>query len=326
MSESSDDTSTPGAGHHDVAYFVARRLLWGVFVVVLVISLTWVFISLKPQRAGPMMIEAGAIQGDSPTEILSKYFNFVVDYFTLNWGESTTYGKPVVDVWADRAPITLVYLVPALLVSAFGGIGLATYGAMKPGGWVDRFVSILAYIGVSLPTFVLAEAVLVIGLEQFGIIRVYNTDYGVFHQANLTRLMVPAGLLALSLLGVVSRYARNESLGYLGEEFVKVARAKGAGRLRLAAHVFRNAWLALMTLLFTEFIGLIFLGTIVLEVALQIPGIAAAVFEAFQAPDPMLVLSAALVAVVTGVLGTLFQDFARLWVDPRSETEAGTTE
>lgn len=308
----------------DVAFYVARRLLWGLLVVVLVVSLVWVFISLKPQRAGPFRIEEGAIQGKSLPTIADMYVNFVVDYLTLNWGDSTTYRKPVTDVWATRAPITLAYLLPALVVSAFGGIGLATYGAMKPGGWIDRIVSLFAYIGVSLPTFVLAEAVLVIGLEQFGIIRVYNTDYGVLHPQNLTRLMVPAALLALSLLGVVSRYARNESLGYLGEEFVKVARAKGAGRLRLAQHVFRNAWLALMTLLFTEFIGLIFLGTIVLEVALQIPGIAAAVFTAFQGPDPALVLSAALVAVVVGVLGTLFQDFARLWIDPRSQGEAGT--
>lgn len=300
-------------GSREIALYLARRFLWGVSVIWLVLSVTWFMVQLKPARSGGFGGPGAQPEGPQPS-LLSEYLSWVGDYLTLQWGEG------VIQTWMTAGPVTLAYLLPAMLFAAIIGVGLATYGAMRPGGWIDRFVSALSYTGVSVPTFVLAEGVLVIGVERLGIYTIYRPDEPLLAVENVIGLGVPATLMLISLVGIIARYARNESLSHLNKEFVKTARAKGATRLRMAAHVFRNAWLALAQVMFSETVGLIFLGTIVLEVALSIPGMGRRVFAAFQAPDGPLIISAVLVAVIVGVLGTWLQDIGRVFLFPE-ETE-----
>ncbi|MFB6153712.1 MAG: ABC transporter permease [Halodesulfurarchaeum sp.] len=295
-------------GRRDIVLYLLQRFGWGLLVIWLVLSATWVMVQLKPERSGGLG-GPGASPESSPS-LLTQYLTWVGDYLTLNWGQS------VLETWATAAPVTLAYLLPSLIFATLIGVGLATYGAVRPGGLIDRFVSGLSYMGVSVPTFVIAELTILIGIKQLGIYRVYNPNSQLLAYENVVGFTLPAAILTVSLVGIVARYSRNESLSHLNREFVKTAKSKGAGRLRLAAHVFRNAWLALAQLLFSETVGLLFLGTIVLEQVFSLPGIASAIFQGFQEPNEPLVISAALVAVVIGVIGTWIQDIGRVFLMP----------
>lgn len=296
-------------GSRDVGRFLAVRFIWGLSVIWLALSFTWLMVQLRPTTRGPLGGSPGG-SGETDPDLLTAYLTWLADYLTLQWGQG------VIETWLSAGTVTLAYLLPAALLAALIGVGLATYGAIHPDGWIDRSVSALSYLGVSIPTFVLAEAILVIGVEQFGTYTVFRPNQPLLAIENVIGLMLPTALLAVLLLAVVARYARNESLSHLNKEFVKTARSKGAGRLRIAAHITRNAWLALAQVMFSETLGLVFLGTIVLEEAFSIPGIGVAVFRAFVAPDGPLIVSAVLVAVIVAVLGTWIQDIGRVFLMP----------
>lgn len=297
-------------GSRDIALHLGRRFLWGVSIIWLMLSLTWLLVQFKPERGGTFdgFVPGSGQLGANPIE---SYFTWLLDYVTLNWGPE------VLGTWEATAPVTIMYLLPALLVAAILGILVATYAAMVPGGWLDRSVSGISHLGIGIPTFVLVEASIAIA-PQYGIVlEPFDPRQDLLHMDNVVGLMVPAVMLALPLFAFVTRYARQEALAQRTAEYVKTARAKGAGRIRIAAHVLRNAWLALVQVVFSELIGLILLGTIVLEVGFQIPGFARALFLAFQGPNPPLIISAALVAVTFGVVGTWIQDLGRIFLIPQ---------
>lgn len=296
-------------GREAVVRYLLGRLLWGTVIIWLVLSVTWLLVRIK-QSAGTT--QSGRQGPLLQPDLLTQYSQWLWEYLTLQWGPN------VVATWTSAAPVTLAYLVPSLLFAALIGVGLASYGSIYPGGWIDGLVSTLSYTGVSIPVFVLAEGFLVLGVKHFNIYTVFRPQQPLLALENVIGLAIPAGLLTLWLIGVMARYTRNESVSHLNKEFIKTARAKGASRLRLAVHVLRNAWLAVAQVMVSETIGLVFLGTIVLEEALSIPGIGKAVFEAFQDADGPLIISVVLVAVVIGVLGTLLQDIGRVFWMPDS--------
>lgn len=294
-------------GSRDVGTFLALRFIWGIVVMWLTLSLTWLLVQLRPTTQGSL----GGSPGESgESDVLMAYLTWVGDYLTLQWGEG------VIETWLSAGSVTLAYLLPAALLAAVVGVGLATYGAIHPGGWIDRTVSGLSYLGVSVPTFVLAEGVIMVGIKHFKAYTIFRPDQPLFAIENVLGLSLPMSLLAILLLGVVARYTRNESLSHRNKEFVKTARSKGAGRVRIAIHITRNAWLALAQVMFSETLGLVFLGTIVLEEAFSIPGIGAAVFGAFVGTNGPLIVSAVLVAVIVAVLGTWMQDIGRAFLMP----------
>lgn len=296
-------------GREAVVRYLAARVLWGTVIIWLVLSVTWLLVRIK-QAAGTT--QSGRQGPLLEPDLLTQYLEWLWNYLVLQWGPN------VVETWTSAAPVTLAYLVPSLLIAALVGVGLASYGAIHPGGWIDRFVSALSYAGVSIPVFVLAEGFLVLGVKQFNIYTIFRPQQPLLALENVIGLSIPTGLLTLWLIGVMARYTRNESVSHLNKEFMKTARAKGASRLRLAAHVLRNAWLAVAQVMVSETMGLIFLGIIVLESALSIPGIGQAVFQAFQDADGPLIISVVLVAAVVGVLGTLLQDVGRIFLMPDS--------
>lgn len=260
----------------------------------------------------------GSVYETDPGPV-ALYVDWMRRFFTLQWGTSLYYDRPVVDLYLTRLPVTLAYLFPGVLASLLVGTGLSTYAAVDRSGPLDRMLSAVSYVGLSVPAFISASLVLTYMSTRLGWVRVYDPSLGLLDRRNATRMAVPAGIVALNFLAVQVRHARSETTERLGEKYVKTARAKGSGRLRTAVHVFRNAWPSLGSLALGESLGLLFLTTVVVEKVLLIPGIAVAVFNGFASGDPMVSFTAVFGMVSFGVLGTLALDFGRLAFDPRVE-------
>lgn len=315
-------------GQWAAARFVARRLAWGLLVIWLVLSVTWALTLVMPAPVQGFAPPEDTGLGDETLDSAANdYVNMLTGYLTGDFGDTTILfddvppgeemPQTVTAVYLERAPLTLFYLVPALLVATLVGVTLSTYGAMNRGGIVDRLVSFISYVGIGVPAFVLCEVALLLALNNLGWIQVYDSGKGLLAGQNPLRMLIPFAIVALNFLSVQVQYVRGEVLSYADEEFVKTARAKGASSIRLAVHVFRNAWVSILALVTTELVGLIFLTTLVVEQILEIPGISRALYFAFRDKDPALILSAAFVAAVIGVTGTLARDFSRAFLDPR---------
>ena len=135
---------------------------------------------------------------------------------------------------------------------------------------------------------------------------------------HLNRLTAAALVVALGLLAGILRFARLATLQQANQAYVTVLRAKGAGRLRVARHVLRNAALPLLTLSITELLGVLVLNVYVIEEFLDVEGLAgASVLAATEADVPLLVWST-MVVVVLGIALTFLQDVCYAWLDPES--------
>src|SRR5699024_2503952 len=126
-----------------------------------------------------------------------------------------------------------------------------------------------------------------------------------------------ATVLTTSLAGQM-RFARNQTLGYINAEFMKVAKAKGAGEYRLMIrHALRVALVPLSTFLVGQFLAILWTGALVVEVIFQIPGIGLLGYKALINQDTSLVMATFLIPTFLAIVGYLIQDLAYVWLDPR---------
>jgi peptide/nickel transport system permease protein len=301
---------------------VVGRLVWGVAVVWFVLTVTWVIMNLLPaERAvGFSSVEMGvAAAYENPPGPLEMYLDWMWSFLTLQWGQSLVYERPVVEVYAQRVPVTMAYVVPGVVVAVLAGTGLTTVAAVRPQGYANRAMSLLSYGGLSVPAFIFAQAIWLGMVGSLGWIHVVDPDLPLTSPQTLKRLSIPAAIVALNFFAVQVRHAQGETAEYLDAEFVKTVRSKGAGRLRVAVHVFRNTWPSLSSMVLGESLGLLLLIAIVIEDILLIDGIAVAMFQGFALGDPMLTFTAVFCIVLVGVAGTLARDVGRLLLDPRIE-------
>ncbi|MFC5971152.1 ABC transporter permease [Halomarina salina] len=322
-----------------------RRLVFAACVVWLVVSMTWASIALTPDPNEAMAERAintndqlsqeekaarlAALKGDDDPA-LDRYLDWAGDFATFDWGMSTSVTHPgpdgepqptrVTTALAQGLPNTLRYVVPAILLAVVLGTAIGTYAAFEPDSRFARGASMAAYFGGGFPNFYLAilvPVVLAIPLDLLGSglprtlgpVRVHGT-------------LLPIFVLTLALLGSQIRYARTETLEYARADFVRLVRAKGAGRLRLARHVLRNAALPLVALFFTEVLAVLVVDVFVLEYIFPVRGIGSMAYTAIFARDLPLVVGITTVVVAAGVVGTLVQDLSYGYLDPRVGDEA----
>jgi peptide/nickel transport system permease protein len=320
---------------------VVRRSAFAVAVVWVVVSLAWASIALTPDPNEASAVRSinindqltesekeaaiERIKGDSEAPPLERYLDWAGDFATLDWGTATSQqvpgpdGEPtsmaVTEALSRGIPRTLSYVVPAIALSVLLGWTIGTYAALAPESRAARLASMAAYAGGGLPNFYLAVAipvVLAVPLDLLG--SGLPAKLGPF---GVRTTILPIAVLTLGLVGTQIRFTRTEVLEYARAEFVRLVRAKGAGPLRLARHVLRNAALPLLALFFTEVLAVLVVDVFVLEYVFPVEGIGAMALDAIFARDLSLVVGVTAVVVGTGVFGTLLQDLSYLYLDPR---------
>ncbi|MFC7078827.1 ABC transporter permease [Halorussus caseinilyticus] len=323
---------------NDTHWFLLKRVAWTAFAAYLILSGAFFVFAYTPDPNEALVSFAAADPSDPANmsedskqavaayeqarnydePVFQRYADWMVGYATLDWGRSVTTGGPVTDALADRIPVTLAYLVPAVVVSTLLGVGVGLVSAMRPNGVVDRVSAALSYVGLGVPGFVLGELLLVASILHFSWYRAYyDPRYGLWTAENLVSLALPAFVVALNLLAAQARYARAESREYLLAEFVKTLRASGADARTIGRHVLRNAALPLLTVFFAELLTVLFLTVYVVEVVFRVPGVGQLAYQAIEQRDIGLILATTLLPAFVALLGNLFQDFAYTLLDPR---------
>lgn len=310
--------------------YVARRLVWSLFAAWLMLSVTFVVYAYMPDPsvefirwAAPPESQAEAVQAyiearnyDEP--LLQRYLTWVSSYVTLDWGYSFAYNEPVMAVLARKAPITLVYLVPSILLASVASLGLGLAAAHNRGGVADVVASGVAYLGFGLPAFFLGELVLFALIEQLNLFVVeIDSRYGLWTVQNIWTMLLPIPVVTFNLLAVQTRYVRAESLGTLSADFVKTLRATGARPVEISRHLLRNIAVPLLSVFFTEVLTVLFVTVYVVEVVFGVPGLGLAAYQAIVDRDIGLILATTFIPVLVGLFGNLFQDVAFTVIDPR---------
>ncbi|WP_254862383.1 ABC transporter permease [Halovivax gelatinilyticus] len=346
-------------------WYIFRRMLWAGFASLIILTITFVLMDQTPnQRIMEVQMQAMMDGVDLETAeqaaeeryglaapFHERYYMFMTNIFQGNWGWSLEYNQPVIDVMKVAIPFSMMYSVPAVILSTILGTIIGLYSAANQYTTKDYIATFVAFFGLSIPNFWFAVITLVVfgtwlGWVDIGFNNYYamsaeggftwleSTDdnhrafigqefegdryVGILSPGNLKQLILPMFVLMTTSIATVMRYARAEALEYMDADFVKTAKAKGvSSRTIVAKHVFRPASIPLMTIFVGRILGLVMAGSYLIEVVFGIPGIGLASFEAIMRQDTDLVAITILIPTFLAIVGNLVEDIMYAILDPR---------
>ena len=320
---------------------VVRRTAFAVFTAYLVVSIAFGIVVLTPDptvasvRYGAVreqLRESDGYTAEDKAEVreivakyrrernldepvFERYVHWLVSVTTLDWGFSYDRGASVITLLAGALPRTLRYVIPAMVFAVVGGLATGLHTATHRDTLTDRLGTSAAHFGFSLPNFWLAEMLVLFVLSGSGWLAGVTEG-----TATVFRTVVfPVVVLGIGLFAGQMRYARAQSLEYVDTEFIKLVRAKGASKRRVARHLLRNAAIPLLSLFFTDMIGVLVLNIFVIEYVFGIPGLGDLALSAFQRRDLPVIIGVTMVVIFFGIVGNFVQDVAYLVLDPRVE-------
>jgi peptide/nickel transport system permease protein len=319
-----------------VIAFLARRLGQAAVVTFAVATLTFILIHAAP--GSPL---SGSESLYVPPEVIAQtrrnfgldqplavqYVRYLDNLVRGNWGISFSQHRPVLDVFKDALPNTLLLAVAALLIDFTLGIAIGTAQGMRPGSRLDRAWSAVTLTLYSVPQFWLGlMAILVFAqwlhwLPAGGAVdpALYSVRSPIGRALDhLKHLVLPALTLGLIGAAATARYQRAAILDVVRQDFIRTARAKGLSERAVAfRHALRNALLPIITLFGLAF-PILLSGAVLVEYVFSWPGMGKIAVDAISQRDYFVVTGAAILVSVTVVLGNLIAD-ALMWLaDPRT--------
>jgi peptide/nickel transport system permease protein len=311
-----------------VVGFLIRRTGQAIFVLFLVTLATLALVHLFP--GGPVR----ALLGVRATPQQIAYYNnlygfnrpFYVQYLKWvgqllhgNLGFSDHLNQSVTSLIAQCLPRTVVLVLIGTIVSLLFGIPLGVYQAVHRNSVTDYVLTGVSFLGYSTPTFFLGILV----VDWFSVdVHIFPpfAPQGTTITAILgdpRALVLPVFTYAFLLYALWSRYMRSSVLDNLVQDYVRTARAKGAGERRVIwRHVFRNSLSSIVTLLGLSIPGLVG-GAILIEVVFNYPGMGLAFYQAALNVDYEVLLGFTVLACVATIAGNLLADVGYAVLDPR---------
>jgi len=195
-----------------------------------------------------------------------QYVLFLNNLLHGNFGTSLRTGRPVGETIANGLPNSMILGLEALVFAVVIGIALGIIAALNRNKPLDYLAVIVAIIGVSVPSFVVAALFQYFFGVYLQILPVAGWKGWEFH-------ILPAFALGLSMLAVITRLMRSQMLEVINQDYIRTARAKGLSRGELVwRHEIRNAILPVITIL-GPLTAAILTGTFVIETMFNIPGL-----------------------------------------------------
>jgi ABC-type dipeptide/oligopeptide/nickel transport system permease component len=229
----------------------------------------------------------------------TRYAKWVLGAVTGQLGLSTRDGAPVFDKLLARAPVTLGMALLALLLSSAIAVPVGVLAAWRQGRAIDHLTAFILLAIYSLPTFLVAEFLDALGKPHAG-------DF-----------FLPVVTLATVSVSVMTQQQRASMIEALGQDYIRVARAKGARTLRVAiVHALRNALVPTVTLAGVQFPALVGAAFVVEEV-FGVRGIGWETLRAIESRDAAWIVAVTLLCAVVTTACLVASDVAYGVLDPR---------
>lgn len=298
--------------------FVFQRLAWGIPVLWLVATATFVLMHLVPggpfdqEKPLPPEIKANVdAKYHLNQPVLTQYLYYLEDLLRGDFGPSYKYiGRSVNDIIRDTFPVSMQLGLWAVLISVIVGVGAGTLAAARPRSWADHIGMLLATAGISFPSFVLGTFLIMIfsyRVHLFPAALWEGWRYGV----------LPAVTLALLPTAYIARLTRSSMLEVLQQDFIRTARAKGLGeRQVLLKHALKNSITPVVSFL-GPLTATLVTGSFVVEFIFSIPGMGRYFITAVTNRDYPLIMGVTLVYAVLIVVANIAVDLVYTWIDPR---------
>ena len=270
------------------------------------------------EEKDPEVIEQIRRQYHLDQPIPVQYLYWIGGVLSGDLGESMRLKAPVLDLVAQKLPVTMQLAVMAMTIALLIGVTAGVISAVKKDTVWDYAVNILALWGISTPNFWLGIMMILFFAVYLGWLPAsgYVSPFVDWRQSLATTIM-PAFVLGNAIAGVIMRHTRAAMLQALQSDYVRTARAKGLSeRTVVLKHALRNALTPVITLGALEF-GTLLSGAVLTEQIFTIPGFGKLIVDAAFNRDYAVVQGVVLVTATTYVLLNLLADLGYILVNPR---------
>jgi peptide/nickel transport system permease protein len=304
------------------------RAVQGLVVLFLVSLLVFLLVNLAPGGPGALMrMDVTADQREALARRLGldrplpvRYGEWLLDAARGDLGTSLSSNEPVAFRIAQRLPNTLLLTAVALGASVLVGIPMGVLAALRRGSAADLVLALFSILGVSIPAFWLGIMLILtfsVNLHWLPSSGLATTGQEGDPGDRLLHLLLPALVLATTVLPYVVRFTRSSLLEVLGQDYVRTATAKGLARAQVVyAHALRNALVPVVSVtgsLVPRLVG----GAVVTEAVFGWPGMGRLAVEAANGRDYPLIVGITVVVAGLVVLTTFLVDLTYTWLDPR---------
>ena len=262
-----------------------------------------------------------------------RFALLVWNYARFDFGESFFRDQPVISLVVDKMPVSISLGIWTTLLTYLICIPLGIAKAVRDGSRFDIWTSTVIIVGYAIPSFLFA--VLLIVLFAGG------SFWDLFPLRGLTsegwddmswpakigdyfwHMVLPITAMAIGGFAALTMLTKNSFLDEISKHYVVTARAKGLGeRQVLYGHVFRNAMLIVVAGFPSAFIGVLFTGSLLIEVIFSLDGLGLLGFEAALNRDYPVVMGTLYVFTLMGLILNLIGDLMYMIIDPRIDFES----
>jgi peptide/nickel transport system permease protein len=275
---------------------------------------------LGPQAAtNPEILEQARENWGLNDPLPVQYLRWVGNIVQGDFGRSYSYNNvPVLDLIGQRATATIQLQGLALMIALSIAIPVGIVSATRQYSATDNVVTVGSFIGLALPNFWLALLLQIwLGVE-LGWLPVLSAGQGdVAWPERLKFFIMPVIVAALPSIAYFARFMRSAMLEVIGQDYVRVAQAKGLGpRPVLYRHALRNALIPMVTVIGLQ-LPQILSGAVIIEQIFAWPGLGDLAYQAITRRDYPVILAVTLIAGFAVMVVSVLVDLVYVLVDPR---------
>ena len=306
--------------------FIAKRLGFAVLTLFSVLTLVFLIVRILPgdpvlvilgDQASPASVDALRQRLGLDQPMLVQYGSFLLEALKGNLGNSMVTGRPVSEEILNVLPYTMELTIAALVLGVMLGVPAGVWAAVRRNQIPDYVLRFLSLIGLSLPAFVAAILLLMlfsIHLRWFPVISAGTGD-GILDR--LRQMALPTLALALIMMAYITRVTRSAMLEVLNQDFVRMARAKGASQYAVIwRHALGNCLIPITTVV-GLYLGILIGNSVLTEIVFSRPGLGKLILTALTQRDYTLLQGMIVVYTLMVVVVNLLTDLTYGFLDPR---------
>ena len=241
----------------------------------------------------------------------NRYDDYWVAILHGDLGNSFRTDQPVINLIFERYPATIELAIAAMLIAVVIAIPLGVVAGKNRGTLLDNGLSVIALVGISLPSFVIGPMLVYVFAVKLG----WLAPSGRFDWSDI---ILPSFTLGAALSAILTRMVRSSVIEELGEGYVRTARAKGLSeRAVVYKHVLKNGLIPVVTVLGLQ-LGVLLAGAIITEKIFGWPGLGLLLVEdGIGKRDYRIVQGCVLAISTTYIIANTLTDMIYRWLDPR---------
>lgn len=302
-----------------MAGYILRRLIQSALILLGISFVTFVLLYVLPadpvrqiagRSATPETVESIRQQLGLDQPFLAQYARYLSALAQGDLGRSYLQKTEVAELILSRLPATLLLMAAGITAELLLGLSMGIAAALMRGRVGDQLLMMTSFVTVSAPQFVVSLLLLYIFAVRLGWFPIggYGTP---------AHLVLPAVTLGILGSGWYSRMMRSSLIEVMRSDYIRTARAKGLGRLRVVLrHALPNAILPVVAMIGID-IGIFMGGIVVVESVYGWPGIGQLAWQAIQRVDIPIIMGVTLVSALAIVIGNLLADLIAPLIDPR---------